>query len=301
MKGLKYLFSLVLMIAVACSPETPTPAPGDNNGGTEQETPAPVLTITSAKSFIAIAEGEEYTVTYSVENPVADTSVEVTIEDSWISIKEGVTEENTIVFVIAENTSEAPRSATVELSYGEASAEVKISQAGAVIVNNDPLSTLTNDVVMDLNEDTYVFADCYGDDNGTGIYIWQFYFMDVINRQMIWLEVLCESQAGATTEELVIPTGKFVGSDDKWSVGTLMIGHVIEDFDGLYNAGSWYTQATTETQAEALAPIAGGVFTIEAIEGSDTFRANFDVKDDLGNRITGAYEGRITIEDFRTE
>ena len=301
MKGLKYLFSLVLMIAVACSPETPTPAPGDNNGGTEQETPAPVLTITSAKSFIAIAEGEEYTVTYSVENPVADTSVEVTIEDNWISIKEGVTEENTIVFVIAENTSEAPRSATVELSYGEASAEVKISQAGAVIVNNDPLSTLTNDVEMELNEDTYVFADCYGDDNGTGIYIWQFYFMDVINRQMIWLEVLYESQAGATTEELVIPTGKFVGSDDKWSIGTLMIGHVIEDFDGLYNAGSWYTQAATETQAEALAPIAGGVFTIEAIEGSDTFRANFDVKDDLGNRITGAYEGRITIEDFRTE
>lgn len=301
MKGLKYLFSLVLMMAVACSPETPTPAPGDNNGGTEQETPAPVLTITSAKSFIAIAEGEEYTVTYSVENPVADTSVEVTIEDNWISIKEGVTEENTIVFVIAENTSEAPRSATVELSYGEASAEVKISQAGAVIVNNDPLSTLTNDVEMELNEDTYVFADCYGDDNGTGIYIWQFYFMDVINRQMIWLEVLCESQAGAATEELVIPTGKFVGSDDKWSTGTLMIGHVIEDFDGLYNAGSWYTQATTETQAEAMAPIAGGVFTIEAIEGSDTFSANFDVKDDLGNRITGAYEGRITIEDFRTE
>lgn len=301
MKGLKYLFSLVLMMAVACSPETPTPAPGDNNGGTEQETPAPVLTITSAKSFIAIAEGEEYTVTYSVENPVADTSVVVTIEDNWISIKEGVTEENTIVFVIAENTSEAPRSATVELSYGEALAEVKISQAGAVIVNNDPLSTLTNDVEMELNEDTYVFADCYGDDNGTGIYIWQFYFMDVINRQMIWLEVLYESQAGAATEELVIPTGKFVGSDDKWSVGTLMIGHVIEDFDGLYNAGSWYTQATTETQAEALAPIAGGVFTIEAIEGSDTFRANFDVKDDLGNRITGAYEGRITIEDFRTE
>lgn len=301
MKGLKYLFSLVLMMAVACSPEIPTPAPGDNNGGTEQETPAPVLTITSAKSFIAIAEGEEYTVTYSVENPVADTSVEVTIEDNWISIKEGVTEENTIVFVIAENTSEAPRSATVELSYGEASAEVKISQAGAVIVNNDPLSTLTNDVEMELNEDTYVWADCYGDDNGTGIYIWQFYFMDVINRQMIWLEVLYESQAGATTEELVIPTGKFVGSDDKWSIGTLMIGHVIEDFDGLYNAGSWYTQAATETQAEALAPIAGGVFTIEAIEGSDTFRANFDVKDDLGNRITGAYEGRITIEDFRTE
>lgn len=301
MKGLKYLFSLVLMIAVACSPETPTPAPGDNNGGTEQETPAPVLTITSAKSFIAIAEGEEYTVTYSVENPVADTSVVVTIEDNWISIKEGVTEENTIVFVIAENTSEAPRSATIELSYGEASAEVKISQAGAVIVNNDPLSTLTNDVEMELNEDTYVWADCYGDDNGTGIYIWQFYFMDVINRQMIWLEVLYESQAGATTEELVIPTGKFVGSDDKWSVGTLMIGHVIEDFDGLYNAGSWYTQTATETQAEALAPIAGGVFTIEAIEGSDTFSANFDVKDDLGNRITGAYEGRITIEDFRTE
>lgn len=289
------------MIAVACSPETPTPAPGDNNGGTEQETPAPVLTITSAKSFIAIAEGEEYTVTYSVENPVADTSVVVTIEDNWISIKEGVTEENTIVFVIAENTSEAPRSATIELSYGEASAEVKISQAGAVIVNNDPLSTLTNDVEMELNEDTYVWADCYGDDNGTGIYIWQFYFMDVINRQMIWLEVLYESQAGATTEELVIPTGKFVGSDDKWSVGTLMIGHVIEDFDGLYNAGSWYTQTATETQAEALAPIAGGVFTIEAIEGSDTFSANFDVKDDLGNRITGAYEGRITIEDFRTE
>ena len=287
------------MVAVACSPEEPT-TPNDNNGGTEQEGPAPVLTITSAKSFISIAEGEEYTVTYAIENPVEGAEVVANIEDAWISLKEGVTEENTIVFVIAENTSEAPRSATVELSYGEASAEVKISQAGAVIVNNDPLSTLTNDVEMVLNEDTYVFADCYGDDNGTGIYIWQFYFMDVINRQMIWLEVLYESQAGATTEELVIPTGKFVGSDDKWSTGTLMIGHVIEDFDGLYNAGSWYTQVATDSQNEALAPIAGGVFNIEALD-NDKYAVTYNVKDDRGNTITGTYEGRIAIEDFRTE
>ena len=288
------------VVAVACSPEEPT-TPNDNNGGTEQEGSAPVLTITSAKSFISIAEGEEYTVTYAIENPVEGAEVVANIEDAWISLKEGVTEENTLIFVIAENTSEAQRQATVTLTYGSATADVRITQVGAVIVNNEPISTLTNDVEMVLNEDnSYVYADCFGDDYGTGIYMWQIYFMDVVARQMIWLEILCDSQAGAATEELVIPTGKYVGSDDKWSIGTMMIGQVTEDFDGLYNAGSWYTQVATDSQNEALAPIAGGVFNIEALD-NDKYAVTYNVKDDRGNTITGTYEGRIAIEDFRTE
>ena len=47
------------------------------------------------------------------------------------------------------------------------------------------------------------------------------------------------------------------------------------------------------------APIASGKLNVELNVDGVSFSVDFDVLDDVGNKITGTYSGHITIEDFR--
>ena len=139
------------------------------------------------------------------------------------------------------------------------------------------------------------FSDCFGDYYSTGLYMWGLYFMEFETKMQLYVEIICEPQESA---ELEIPLGEFVASDDKSLPGAMLIGCVEEDYDGVFESYSWYTQLETETQEAFSVPVVDGKMTIQANEDG-THTAVFDLRDDKGNKLTGSYTGVFMIEDFR--
>ena len=74
----------------------------------------PVLAITSAKEFKLKAAGEEFAVTYTLENPVEGAKVEAVADADWISV--AAAEEGKITLRAAENKS-IKRTAEVAIKY----------------------------------------------------------------------------------------------------------------------------------------------------------------------------------------
>ena len=109
---------------------------------------------------------------------------------------------------------------------------------------------------------------------------------------------MCDSQGSVPVEELYVPTGEFATSDDPYAYVIMMPGYRISDMDGLYDGGSWYTQLETSLQSYAAGPIAEGVMNVTDA-GNGDYYITYNVKDDVGNTITGSYTGAVIIEDFR--
>ena len=152
------------------------------------------------------------------------------------------------------------------------------------------LSTLTEDLTLSFGDDTsLVYADCFGDYYDTGLYMWQFYFMEFEKKEQLCIEVMVSST------ELFIPTGTFTATSNIFQADGMLRGVVDEDN---YDAYSWYTRLATPNMAAAKAPIAEGSMTITANDDG-THTATFNLFDDADNKITGQCTNRIIVEDFR--
>lgn len=152
------------------------------------------------------------------------------------------------------------------------------------------LSTLTEDLTLSFGDDTsLVYADCFGNYYDTGLYMWQFYFMEFEKKEQLCIEVMVSST------ELVIPTGTFSATSNIFQENGLLRGVVDEEN---YDAYSWYTRLATTNMEAAKAPITAGTMTIIANEdGSHT--ATFNLLDDAQNKVIGGCTNSIIIEDFR--
>lgn len=294
MKKIFGIWAIAALMLAACEPtDTPVEQP---------EEPTLEFKITSANPMVVPAEGGDYTIEFTITAPDATLDVVATCDAEWIRVN-GIAEENpnAIRFAVEENVAEESRTTTIVVSYDH-EYKVTISQAAAAPEDRVILSTLTHDVEMTgMNTDTALaYADYLGDDYGNGLGVWQFWFLDVITKKMICLEVLCESQGDVPVEELYVPTGEYATTDDVYADELLMIGYRTIDADGYYDGGSWYTEMDENgSVVVATAPIAEGTLSVNINTDGKTFYAAFDLKDDLGYSIKGSYNGDIVIEDFR--
>ena len=152
------------------------------------------------------------------------------------------------------------------------------------------LSTLTEDLTLSFGDDSsLVYADCFGDYYDTGLYMWQFYFMEFEKKEQLCVEVMVSST------ELVIPTGTFSATSNIFQENGLLRGVVDEEN---YDAYSWYTRLATTKMEAAKAPITAGTMTIIANEDG-THTATFNLLDDAQNKVIGGCTNSIIIEDFR--
>lgn len=154
----------------------------------------------------------------------------------------------------------------------------------------NPLSTLEGDVEVQFSaDDSLSYADCFGNYYDTNSYMWGLYFQNYTSKEQIYIEIMDQDYL------FEIPLGTYTASDDIYSTEVLIKGGF--DVDG-YSAYSWYTRLETESQSAATAPIFGGSITIEEA-GEEQYKVTFDLIDDRGNKITGSYDGRMVLEDFR--
>ena len=152
------------------------------------------------------------------------------------------------------------------------------------------LSTLTEDLVVNFGESSSLcYADCFGDYYRTGLYMWQFYFMEFNTKESLCIEVMVEPN------DLTIPTGTFEATSDIYKKNGMLCG--IIDEDG-YQAYSWYIRLAKGEVPAASAPIAKGKVTITD-NGDGTHTATFALEDDAYNKISGSYTGVFIVEDFR--
>lgn len=135
---MKKIFGLLAMSAfalVACNPDTPEPEP---------VVEAPVVTL-DKQSVEASAEGGEFTVNYTIENPVEGVTLAVTEDVAWI---EDVTAEDGVIsFVVAANDLEEAREATLNVEYTGAEARtIAVAQAAKAVAPTPELATITLEV-----------------------------------------------------------------------------------------------------------------------------------------------------------
>ena len=158
------------------------------------------------------------------------------------------------------------------------------------IYPENPLSTLEGDVELVFSaDDSLSYADCFGNYYDTDSYMWGLYFQNYTSKEQLYVEIMCADHI------YEVPLGTFVASDDVYATGVLVKGGFDEDG---YQSYSWYTRLKMEEQSGATAPIFDGSITIEEA-GEGLHRVIFDLVDDRGNSITGIYEGRMVLEDFR--
>ena len=158
------------------------------------------------------------------------------------------------------------------------------------IYPENPLSTLEGDVEVAFSADNSLsYADCFGNYYHTDSYMWGLYFQNYTSKEQLYIEIMHPEHI------LEIPLGTYRASDDIYATEVLIKGGFDEDG---YQAYSWYTRLETDTHNSATAPIFDGSITIEEID-EELYRVSFDLIDDKGNKITGSYEGRMILEDFR--
>lgn len=158
------------------------------------------------------------------------------------------------------------------------------------VVPENAISTLTEDVTVHFTADSSLcFADCFGDYYRTGLYMWQFYFMDFTTKEQLCIEVMVQPNG------LEVPTGTFAATANISQSNGMLLGAIDEDG---YKVYSWYIRLASDAYTDASAPIAEGSMTITA-NADGTYTATFDLRDDAGNSIKGDYLGMPIPEDFR--
>ncbi len=153
----------------------------------------------------------------------------------------------------------------------------------------DALSTLTEDLQVSFSEATsLIYADCFGDYYGTGLDMWQFYFMEFESKEQLRIEVMVRPN------DLVVPTGTFTATSNIFHENGMLRGIIEEGYDTY----SWYTKLGAGGKPIARAPIAEGSVTITANDDG-THTAIFNLQDDAYNKITGSCTATFIVEDFR--
>ncbi|MBR2858626.1 MAG: hypothetical protein IKB90_00840 [Alistipes sp.] len=146
-------------------------------------------------------------------------------------------------------------------------------------------STLTDNVSIPFAE-PMVFAEHYGDYYVIGKDSWVLYLYDFAAGHTVMLELLAPVSNG--TE---LPLGTFAVSNDITKSQVALPGYV-DAYGEMYF--SWYALLNFETEETlAVAPVKTGTVTISK-EGED-YSVAFDLKDDLGNAITGTCVAYVDI------
>lgn len=128
MKKTILFLAVALLTIAACNKNTPT-------GGNPEQT-EPTLTITSDTLYNIGAEGGEFEITYTIENPTEDGIIETSVNQNWISIPN--TEENGLIsFSVAENSSTESRTAVITVTYLEISKSIQVTQEGTAANGNE--------------------------------------------------------------------------------------------------------------------------------------------------------------------
>lgn len=126
MKKLFSLLSLCALFAISCDKPT-----DDNNGTNPNEPSAPTTTITLSRESISVGKGNGMgSVSYTIENPTEDLTVEATADVAWINSFSYKSDK--IEFSIDANPLYEERTGTITVTYGEASDSVTIIQAAQV-------------------------------------------------------------------------------------------------------------------------------------------------------------------------
>lgn len=112
MRRLFIVFALILL--AACRPE-PQPILTE-----------PVLTLTSEATLEFKAAGGNGVITYTLENPTSDTTLEATCPAKWL---QELTVGESITFSVDANDSSTPRETTITVAYSYLSFEVTVKQA----------------------------------------------------------------------------------------------------------------------------------------------------------------------------
>ena len=137
MKRLFALISVVALLFVACDlVVTPEPTPN---------TPAPELYVGVSGIITLEAQGGEFSIPYSITNPVEGVALEATTEQDWIG-NITVSEVSVELFVDVNNSPEQ-RVGMVTLTYGQESITLAIEQAASEI-NSDIKFNVTSDRKM---------------------------------------------------------------------------------------------------------------------------------------------------------
>ena len=137
MKRLFALISVVALLFVACDlVVTPESTPN---------TPAPELYVGVSGIITLEAQGGEFSIPYSITNPVEGVALEVTTEQDWIG-NITVSEVSVELFVDVNNSPEQ-RVGMVTLTYGQESITLAIEQAASEI-NSDIKFNVTSDRKM---------------------------------------------------------------------------------------------------------------------------------------------------------
>lgn len=146
LKNLFYLL-LALPLAFAACEEAPKEV---NKPDEPVQTNDPKLTLTSDATMDFAAEGDEGTITYTLENAVEGVELTATCEADWVM---NVTVGETVTFTVAENEAEEARESKVVVAYGELSFEVAVKQAGKVEAPKVPEFNLTSEETMEFGQD----------------------------------------------------------------------------------------------------------------------------------------------------
>ena len=127
------MMSLVAVAFVSCDKPTPTPTPSEVDYK---------LTLTSNQTLVFTAEGGSRTITYTLENPSEDVTLDVTVDGAWLVVVDKHTE-GKITVMADENLLFDELQATVTVTYGTQSFTVMAIQApaagGTVVVEADTI------------------------------------------------------------------------------------------------------------------------------------------------------------------
>ena len=310
MKKLFYLLLCLPLAFAACEPvEEPTPEP-------QPEVKDPVLTLTSNATLNFAAEGGEGVITYTLEDAVEGTTLSATCDAAWVT---NVVAAENVTFTVAANTTEAERDAKVVVTYGKASFEVAVKQAG---LEPEPTPEPGVEFVADMIVGEY-YSNNYSDSYNYCLYLTNYGFSSSGNPyaggiyyavDLYGLEPTIDSEG-----YLTVPAGTYsydpTGSLAEWTVGTEYSGYFAVNAEGTgYDAQAYYDDVTvvvTESSITVTAVVAGEnhtavynaapkFFVGKPVEGGE-FAANCLDGFYYGTQYSATYNFEIILSDLGLE
>lgn len=147
-------------------------------------------------------------------------------------------------------------------------------------------TTLTGDVTLNVAS---IEAYYYGDYYDIGTNNWEIGFFDKTGFEFIYSEFF-------TTLGVNSPEGTFTIKGNAGDAYTAFSGAIEEG--NIYP--TYYVKFDANEKIEAFALIAAGNFSIEKKSGSN-YGVNINLSDILGNKVSGSYEGAMTIAEGELE
>lgn len=250
----------------------------------QDEFKTPVLSITSATEVSMETDGGQFTVTYTVGNPVEDGKISASSEADWCTVYNE--EDGEIVFSVAANEGEA-RTCNVTLTYTyretqTITASVKVSQAEKVQYDFETTAT-------------YLIGSYTGDDNtnNTGEMM---YKMFISTNEVAWQPsssyyyITVYGDAPADMNAIAPPAGTYTMSpaagSDVTSIGTISKSSA-NTVSYIYDAGGSYVRRQF-SYGSCVITEDGGNYTIDIVL-TDTYNETHHV----------TYSGPIALVDER--